>query len=90
MSTTPTKPSHIKAALTDENALVKANSQNAIDRLTFLRDHADASGDEAKIVRGVWLISGSVMFQKQRIDRAVAMIRCNRSRSGGIVLTKLV
>jgi HEAT repeat protein len=79
----------LKAALTDENPLVKANAQNAIDRLTFLRDHANASGDVAKIVRGVWLISGSVMFQEQRIDRAVAMIRSANEPTRSEMLEKL-
>jgi uncharacterized protein (TIGR03067 family) len=65
----------LKKALADENALVKANAQNGIERLTFLREHADAKGDAATVVRGIFLISGSAILQKERIDRAVGMIR---------------
>jgi uncharacterized protein (TIGR03067 family) len=79
----------LQKALADENALVKANAQNGIERVTFLREHADAKGDAIKVVRGIFVISGSGIFQKERIDRAVAMIRSAQEPTRSEMLDQL-
>jgi HEAT repeat protein len=71
----PKAASHLKKALSDENALVKANAGNAIERLSFRREFQNVTGPAKSVYEGVWLISGSVIHQEDRINRAIAMIR---------------
>ncbi|HOZ49400.1 MAG TPA: HEAT repeat domain-containing protein [Candidatus Hydrogenedentes bacterium] len=65
----------LQAALQDPDDNVKNNARNAVDRLTFLKDHAQATGDAKQVVRGIWLIAGTVPWDNDRLDRAVALIR---------------
>ena len=59
----------------DKDPNVAANAENATDRLKFLRDNADAKGDAQKVVRGIWIISGSLPWDTERLQRAVSMIQ---------------
>ena len=65
----------LKSILLDKDPNVAANAQNALDRLSFLRDNADVTGDAKKVVRGIWIISGSVPWDTERLQRAVSMIK---------------
>jgi beta-lactamase regulating signal transducer with metallopeptidase domain/HEAT repeat protein len=65
----------LQAASKDPDSNVASNAQNAIDRLTFLRDHADATGGAKQVVRGIWLVAGSTPWDEERLGRALAMIR---------------
>jgi HEAT repeat protein len=66
---------HLKKALNDSNALVKANAQNAIERLSFRLEFQGLTDPAMAVYEGVWLISGSNIAMETRIRRAVAMIR---------------
>jgi HEAT repeat protein len=66
---------HLKIALNDSNALVKSNTHNAIERLSFRQEFQDVTGPAKSVYEGVWLISGSSVLMKTRLDRAVSMIR---------------
>jgi beta-lactamase regulating signal transducer with metallopeptidase domain/HEAT repeat protein len=60
---------------TDSNSGVSSNAENAIERLTYLRDHIDADGNAEQIVRAIWIVAGSTSFDEARIGRAVEMAR---------------
>ncbi|MCX7012866.1 MAG: HEAT repeat domain-containing protein [Candidatus Sumerlaeota bacterium] len=76
----------LQTALGDRDGSVKANAQNAIERLTFLRENKAVDGDAAQVVRGVWLISGSTPYQQERLAQAMALIQsADRSVSEGIL-----
>lgn len=59
----------------DSNSGVSRNAGNAIERLTFLRDHAGAKGDAGEVVRAIWTIAGSQAFDETRIGRAMDVVR---------------
>ncbi len=63
----------LKRARRDKNAAVKANAQNALERIAYLKAYADATGDKAKVARAFWVIGGSVATQTTRLDGAVAV-----------------
>jgi len=66
---------HLKKALSDSNALVASNARNAIERLSFRQEFQDVTGPAKSVYEGVWLISGSSILMKTRLNRAVGMIR---------------
>ncbi|MBI5091111.1 MAG: HEAT repeat domain-containing protein [Candidatus Hydrogenedentes bacterium] len=59
----------------DPDTNVARNAENAIDRLTFLRNHAGATGDAKQVVRGIWLVAGSTPWDETRLGRAVDSVR---------------
>jgi len=58
----------------DKDPFVAANAANAIDRLTFLAEHADASGDAARVVRAIFIVSGSTPMKQERLQFAQALV----------------
>jgi HEAT repeat protein len=64
----------LRAAALDADPNVAANAKNALDRIAFLSANKGASGDAAKVVRGIFLISGSTPWQEERLHRARTLI----------------
>jgi HEAT repeat protein len=80
---------HLKNALSDSPALVKANAHNAIERLSFRQEFQDVTGPAKSVYEGVWLISGSNALMKTRLNRAVGMIRSVDESVRNPILEKL-
>lgn len=68
------KPELEKAAKSNDG-MVAANARNALERLAFLESNAKLEGPAAKARQGVWLISGSTIYQEARLRRADDLIR---------------
>ena len=80
---------HLKNALSDSPAQVKANAHNAIERLSFRQEFQDVTGPAKSVYEGVWLISGSNAVMKTRLNRAVGMIRSVDESVRNPILEKL-
>jgi HEAT repeat protein len=65
----------LKAIKADSDMGVSSNAENAIDRLTFLRDHATASKEAMPAVRGIWIVAGSTAWDETRLGRAFDLVQ---------------
>jgi len=64
----------LRAAASDPDPNVAANANNALDRIAFLLENKGTTGDAAKVVRGIFLISGSTLWQEERLQHARSLI----------------
>ena len=80
---------HLQKALGETNRFVTSAAQIAIERLAFLREYQDVSGEAKSVYEGVWLIAGSEVWYEGRLNRAMAMIRSANESVRGAILTKL-
>ena len=71
----------LRAAASDPDPNVAANANNALDRIAFLTANKTATGDAAKVVRGIFLIAGSTPSQAERLQHARNLIQ---SASAGV------
>lgn len=64
----------LRAAASDPDPNVAANAKNALERIAFLSANKGTTGDAAKVVRGIFLISGSTTYQAERLRQARNLI----------------
>lgn len=57
-----------------DDPMVAANITNAVDRLTFLKEHEGVKGKAKAVVEGIWIIAGSSPNQKDRLERAMKCV----------------
>ncbi len=57
-----------------DDPMVAANITNAVDRLTFLKEHEGVKGKAKAVLEGIWIIAGSSPNQKDRLERAMKCI----------------
>jgi hypothetical protein len=57
-----------------DDPMVVANIANAVDRLTFLKEHEGVKGKDKRVVEGIWIIAGSTPNQKERLEHAMKCI----------------
>ncbi len=80
----------LRKAAADADPNVRANAENAVQRLTFRMEHKDVRGDAEHVISGIWLISGSTMQHAERLDRAMRLIRACSEPQRGELLQRLV
>lgn len=57
-----------------DDPLVSGNIDNAVDRLTFLKENEAEEGKAKAVVEGIWIIAGTAPQQEERIERAMKCI----------------
>src|SRR5687768_2718543 len=70
----PKVPDALQVAVNDGDFTVKQNVQNAIERLSFLKEQSK-DGQLSLVDQGIWIISGSSLTQVDRLDRAIELKR---------------
>lgn len=57
----------------NKEPFVAANAANATERLTFLSEHQEATGDAAQVVQALFIVSGSTLQHQERLRRAQSL-----------------
>jgi len=78
----------LRAAASDPDPNVAANANNALDRIAFLTANKTATGDAAKVVRGIFLIAGSTPSQAERLQHARNLIESANAGVRETILTQ--
>ena len=64
----------LKNAAAAEEHMIRENAQDAVERLQWMKEFEGATGDRAKVAKGIWIIAGSTENQEERISRAMDLI----------------